>query len=285
MAYAAITFVYNESVNLKIWAKYYGEMFGHENLYVVDRGSDDGSTDDLGSVNLIKVPRRKFDEHEKTHLMASLHSSLTSVYDAVIVTDCDEILVPDPDRYESLSAYLDGMPGDYANAMGIDVIHMMTIEPPIDLSRPILSQRRFGRFFSPECKHLASRVPIRWLPGLHASDKPPIFDTNLYLFHLKYMDYSCAVKRQAINNNTEWSQDSLDKNYGLHHRWNLEHFVHQGFLVPIDLRNRGLIEEFAFEKQVALLEEKVVRDPEGNYRLPMDISNMINIPDRFRDSF
>ena len=41
MKIAALTFAYNESVNLLIWRRYYGEQLGEENLFLIDHGSDD----------------------------------------------------------------------------------------------------------------------------------------------------------------------------------------------------------------------------------------------------
>ena len=44
---AAVTFVYNESFNLPLWRRHYGAQLGTENLFIVDDGSDDGSTDGI----------------------------------------------------------------------------------------------------------------------------------------------------------------------------------------------------------------------------------------------
>jgi len=38
---------YNESFYLKRWYRWYGSQLGIENCFVLDHGSDDGSTDDL----------------------------------------------------------------------------------------------------------------------------------------------------------------------------------------------------------------------------------------------
>ena len=65
MKIAALTYVYNENVNLPIWRRYYGTNFGEENLFVVDRESDDGSTVDLGAANRIRVPRVAFDDRRR----------------------------------------------------------------------------------------------------------------------------------------------------------------------------------------------------------------------------
>jgi len=281
MPNAAVTFVYNESVNLPIWVKYYGENFGFENLFVIDRSSVDGSTEGLGAVNVIKIPRPEFDEDSKTNLMSSFQSGLTSCYDCVVTTDADEIIVPDPDKYKNLSEYISKLNDDYVNAIGVDVVHMLTEEAPLDLSRPILSQRRFGRFAAPECKQLISKIPTRWLPGLHSSNKAPKFDPDLILFHLKLMDYGFAMKRQIINQETKWSKASLDHHYGAHHRWSFEQFVRQSFFVPIDLMNRKQVHEFEFAVEIDQLYSRTVVDPQGNHRIPMDISKMVNIPKRF----
>lgn len=165
MSVAVVTFTYNESTNLPIWLKYYGAHFGEANLFVADRGSNDGSVDNIGKANLLRLPRNAFDEFEKTDFMNHLHASLLNFFDVVIITDCDEILVPDPSKYATLRAYVENMDAPCIRAVGIDVIHLITSEAPLDLARGILSQRSFGKFSSPECKNLISKVPVRWLPG------------------------------------------------------------------------------------------------------------------------
>lgn len=285
MTTGVITFVYNEKVNLPIWVNYYGRLFGKKNLYVVDRGSDDGSTDSLGEVNLIRVPRNEFDEHDKTNFMSSFHSSMLSFYKTVIITDCDEIIVPDPGVYPDLANYIERSPADYVNGIGVDVTHVINQEPPLDFDKPILAQRRFGRFHSPECKHLLSRVPIKWLPGLHSSNKPPVFDKDLIIFHLKLMDYGAAMQRQKVNLETIWSEESLKFNYGAHHRYDYSTFVHQSFLVPVDILQRTPSLDFIFDAEIATIKEKIIVDDAGYHRIPMNISKMVAIPERFSAAF
>ena len=189
MATAAITFVYNELFNLPIWLKHYGSAFGPENTFVVDRGSDDGSTDNLRQVNLIKLPRKKFDEQAKTNFMSSLHRALLNFYDTIVISDCDELLTTDPTHFGSIRDFIDGVDFDYVSAIGIDIVHILNKEAPLDLSTPILAQRQYGRFYSRQCKTLITRVPLSWLPGFHFCDKPPRIDERLFLFHTKLVDY------------------------------------------------------------------------------------------------
>lgn len=284
MATAVVTFTYNESVNLPIWRKYYGQNFGEKNLFVADRGTNDGSIDDLGDVNLLKLPRNEFDEFQKTDFISLLQQSLLNFYDTVIITDCDEILVPDPAKFASLSEYIDKNDFEHMNAIGLDVIHIIDREAPLDLSAKILSQRSYARFQPSECKALIARKPMKWLTGFHSCNRPPRFDGMLYLFHTKTMDYGAAMARQKINQDTIWSERSLSQNLGQHHRYDFEKFVHEGFFVPSNEIRQGRIAEFNFEAEIAEFLSKTV-EHQGSFYVPMQMpKKYVRIPEIFRDS-
>src|SRR5437867_8001174 len=95
MTTAVITFVYNEAVNLPIWRRYYGGIFGERNLFVIDHSSSDGSTDDLGDMNKLWLHREELDERKRSLFIAPFVKGLLEYFDTVIYTDCDEIIVPD----------------------------------------------------------------------------------------------------------------------------------------------------------------------------------------------
>jgi hypothetical protein len=57
MNIAIVTMVYNESVNLPIWIRYYRRAAPSATLFVVDHASDDGSTDHIPEVNKLPLPR------------------------------------------------------------------------------------------------------------------------------------------------------------------------------------------------------------------------------------
>ena len=284
MKTAVITFTYNENINLPIWIRYYGRNFRAHNLFVADRGSNDGSVEDLASVNVIRLPRNEFDEHHKTDFISSFHRSLLNFYETVIITDCDELIVPDPDLFPNLKEYVEQLQFDYVNCVGIDILHIIDREIPLDLKEPILSQRSFGRFHSPECKPLIAKVPMNWLPGFHSSNKPPNFDQRLFLFHTKLMDYNIAMARQQINRGTVWSERSLSFNFGAHHRFDHAKFVRNGFLAPMDIVNRGDVGEFSFEKELELLVSGTVEQG-GFYHIPLKEphAKIVGLPERFRD--
>lgn len=284
MSVAAVTFVFNEAVNLPIWLDYYGGNFGRENLFVVDRESTDGSTDNLGSSNKIRLPHIAFDEDRKTDFISLFHAALLRHFDAVIYTDCDEIIVPDPDLYTSLNDYIEKKDFDYVSCVGLNILHILNQEAPLDLARPILLQRHYAQFWSAACKTLLSRTPITWAPGFHSQSRPPQIDPNLFMFHMKFMDYSIAMQRQVINRETEWSQESLARNIGTHHRFENDRFVRGGFLVHIGAISQGTLPPFEFSDQIAELNERTTH--RGNiYNIPMDIKKYVEIPERFRSIF
>lgn len=282
MKIAALTFAYNELVNLPIWRRYYGQEFGEHNLFLVDHGSDDGSTEDLGSVNRIGLPHTPFDDAKKVMCLSAFQAGLLSHYDAVVCGDCDEIVVPDPQNYSGLTDYIVRMEGDYATCCGINVSHIIDREPPIDLERPILSQRHFGRFQTATCKTLVSRVPIVWQPGLHATNKRPHLDGQLINFHLKWMDYGAAVKRHMINQANVWSDASLAAKHGAHHRYNMDQFVREGFFDVANAVRQERAVSFDMSDIIAELNASIIE--RGGIFFPQArVARYVEIPRRFQD--
>jgi hypothetical protein len=284
MRTAAITFVYNESFNLPIWLRYFGGLFGAKNLFVVDLGTTDGSTDNLGEVNKIALPRTEFDEYAKTNFINNLQKGLLDYYDSVIYTDADELVVPDPAKYPDLTNYLEEKTFDYASCVGLNIIHIMTKEDPLDPSQPLLPQRRFARFLSATCKPALSRVPMNWAPGFHCSDKPPHIDPDLYLFHTKWIDFNLSMTRQKVSREAAYSKRTVDQGMGAHSRYDNERFVREGFFDPInELAQKGL-SPFDFSAEIGLINAQTAA-ASGIHFIPMNITKMVEIPERFKHAF
>src|SRR3954467_12045620 len=124
MRIAACTMAYNESVYLPLWVRYYGSQIGNENIYVIDHGSTDGSVKDLPSgINVLKLPRTGFDEYPRTALINNIKNGLTQYYDKFLYTDCDEILVADPEKYNNLLDYCEVAEHEVIAPIGLNVYH------------------------------------------------------------------------------------------------------------------------------------------------------------------
>jgi len=208
--------VYNEHSFLPLWLDYYGKNLGYDNLYIIDHCSDDGSTARIPG-NVIKIPRHGFDDKKRSTMISRLHATLLECFDVVLYTDCDEFVLPRPDRYSSLCAYLQNcQPGKVVRAVGVDVMPQRIDLPPVDFSSKILFQRPYG-FITPwESKPLISSVQTEWAPGFHECNNRSELDEDLWLFHLKYVDLSRSLERLDLTRNMEWSESGKD--YGAHQR-------------------------------------------------------------------
>jgi hypothetical protein len=286
MTTAVITFVYNEAINLPIWRRYYAGIFGEQNLFVIDHSSTDGSTDDLGAMNRLWLAREELDEHKRCVFMASYVKALLEYFDTVIYTDCDEILVPDVGIYPDLKNYIEKNDFEYIAPTGLNLQHVISLEPPLDLTKPILAQRKFVRFSGSMCKPLVTRIPIVWDTGFHACNQPVRIAADLFMFHLKLMDYDVALKKHEQTRTMRWAASSLAANHGAHARYDTERFIRESFLDANNIAtnpNHG-IGSFDFSKEIERLKFETIH--RGNiYYAPHFNGKVAEIPERLRDAF
>jgi hypothetical protein len=246
MNIAIVTMAYNENVHLPIWVRHYSKHCPGAALFVIDHGSDDGSTQSVEGVNFIPLPRSPFDDQTRGEFMADFQHALLRFYDVVICTDCDEMLVADPRKYVSLAAFLEVTDADVIAPTGLNVQHLPAIEPPIDLAAPILGQRRYVRFASGACKPSIARVPLLWMPGFHWCDRIPDHRTDIYQFHLRRMDITVSLERLQITRSLEWSERAL-RSWGTGQRQSDAERVLQDFEAPAAFVKAHGIAPFVFE--------------------------------------
>jgi glycosyltransferase involved in cell wall biosynthesis len=220
MRVCAITNVYNEAFNLPIWLDYYGSQIGIENCIIIDHGSTDGSTLDLKGAGIIRIPRVEFSDHLRAAAISGIANSMLRFYDAVLYCDCDEILVADPQKFANLVEFCAEMDGPATTAIGLNIVHHLRLEDPIEISTPVLKQRRYVQFVSPMCKTLLIKKPVTWGGGFHSSSHPPKFN-NLYLFHLRWLDLGECLRRLSITRKVQFS----DQIAGKHHRSEYMEFI------------------------------------------------------------
>jgi hypothetical protein len=215
---AVITQVFNEDFFLPVWLNHYGKIFGFNNLIIIDDGSFDGSTNDVRIKRLVRKERTPLDEADRALLISLFHEELLKYYDVVIYTDCDELIVIDPLINIGLRDYIIKLSFNSINVIGFNILHDRVTEAKINLGLSLFSQRRFVRFDSMYCKPLLSKVPIRWSPGFHGSNKERVFDDNLFMFHLRSIDYEYSRRRIKALNSIEFSTESLSSNFSSHFR-------------------------------------------------------------------
>jgi len=250
MQIAIVTMAYNERVNLPIWIRHYTNHCPGAMLFVIDHGSDDGSTRSRPGVNFVPLPRTPFDDQTRVEIVADFQHALLRVFDVVVYTDCDEMLVADPRAHASLAALLAVAEADVIAPIGLHMQHLLRSEPPIDLSAPILGQRRYARFASGMCKPSIARVPLRWVPGFHWCDRMPEYRTDLYQFHLKWMDMGTSLARLRVTRDMAWSDRALRNNWAPRLRQSDEETIRKNFERPterVELRGPA---PFAFDSEM-----------------------------------
>lgn len=189
--------------------------------------------------------------------MSDLQKDLFRYFNAVIYTDCDELIVPDPRRFTGLRDYIETMQADCARPVGLDIFQARTCEAPLNEDRVLSEQRSYCWFKSTLCKPLVTRAPVQWLPGFHACDKRTPIDPSLFLFHTKNADFAGALRRLEVTRNLEWSEQSLKGTWGLHQRRPDEQWIKEAFDAPEAILRRGAQTEFHFDELIADFFEKM----------------------------
>ena len=214
---AALTIVRDEPVFLPIWLRYYSRFFPPEDLYVLDHGSTDGSTQ-AGGFNWIPVSHDTVDHTWMVRTMEEHQHELIERYDAVVVTDVDEIVAPDP-SLGTLGDYIDRFEEPYVNCLGYELIHLVDREAPFDPGRRVLDQR--GYWFASDIydKPALSTVPMEWVPGFHRSaDLQMRPDPDLRLIHLHRMDYEICLARHRYRQTRDWNERDVELGWASHNR-------------------------------------------------------------------
>ena len=274
----ALTNVFNESVNLPIWLRYYGASVGHSNLIVLDHGSNDGSTRDLGAASVVHLPRTPFDDVQRAALVSAFATGLLQLYDAVIYSDCDEILVADPAEYDGLLDFVGRMTGPAATAIGLNLKQNLMSEDALISSQGILAQRSLVQFVSPMCKTLLVKKPPSWGGGFHSSNFEPAFG-GLYLFHLRDVDLARSLQRLTITRRVEFA----DPQHGMHHRATADAYVKR--FLPVS--TAPVTDNWDFSADTRAYHEKIVHSHTNRWYIPQHWhgATHVRIPNRFLDLF
>lgn len=209
---AAITMAYNEAALLPIWARHYARQVGADQCYVVDHGSVEMPVL-MPGVNVLRLPRSPQDDPLRATFISDFAASLLTYFDWVLYTDVDELVLADPLLFANLPAFCAAASAATISAIGLDVQHVPSLEPPLDPARSIGDQRGWARFTSAMCKPVLTRKPIAWAPGFHSSDQPLAF-APLYLFHLHWADHAIGLQRLTNTRAMRWASDA----FGAHQR-------------------------------------------------------------------
>lgn len=202
MKIAALTLVRNDTYFLEKWIAHYGAALGHENLFIIFRGTDWAHPPLPDAVSKIVVTGTPHDRSGRNEWSAEFVSAtaayLLHSHDAVLRADVDEFVVMDPACGQTLAEGIaDWRPMGCVSALGTDVIHHRGLEAPLGAG-PVLSQRRHGIVTREFSKPVIIYHPVRWQAGFHRADAQHVrFAPGLHLFHLALHDETIAQARVA----------------------------------------------------------------------------------------
>lgn len=206
---AAFTIVYNEHAILPLWARYYADHFGAENLYVIDQGSVEPAYAPLlpAGVNIVRVPRESFDNWLIARLVAIFQRFLLESYDVVLYSDSDEFVCVDPAalRGQSFPSFLKSIRELVGITTGYNLVHNINTEKAYDAARPLLAQRQFLHRMTTMDKPLISRIPLNWVPGFHQAVEGGVKIDGLYMVHLRWFDLNFALKKGGYYRESAWN--------------------------------------------------------------------------------
>ncbi|GBQ10623.1 glycosyltransferase family 2 protein [Swaminathania salitolerans] len=282
---AAVTMVYNEPEFLPVWLGYYAQMVGRDHCFVIDHGTDDGSTDTL-ACNRLRIPRSPQDDARRARAIGRICAGLLEWYEHVLYCDVDEIVVADPVVFPSVTSLARARRARAVTATGFDIIHRPDCEPPLDFTAPIARQRVALRFSAAMCKPCLIGAPVRWSPGFHSVEAlPPRPDPALMLFHLRYVDRDKGLVRLARTRNQPW----VSPDAGSHQR--MENSAWSAMLqsmAGLAFEPASLLED---DPAVSLWRQRI--EDEGRSRAedpyPLDLGlsgdRLWRLPERFRPVF
>lgn len=205
---AAFTIVRNEPLFLPLWLAYYGRQFGLENLFVLDHGSDDGSTTGL-PCEVVPVANPVCYDHEWLVAVAAqfMAERFAAGAEAVLYTDVDEMLV----HPFGLRGFAEAFRGSACRAKGYHLIEIPG-EAPYDATRPILEQRGCWARDQLYDKTLLAREPVQWEVGFHylAGKTNAPYADGLTLVHLHQFDRGLARARHEARRGWVWHEEQRE---------------------------------------------------------------------------
>lgn len=195
MKICAITMVYRDYWALAQWVKHHSALVGLENLYIVAHGKDEKIDQIAQGANVITVPRDTLEGFDlvRGRLLNGLQASLSQVFEWVIRTDADELIVYDPERYSCLSDILTGRENAAVFALGCDLYQLesgyeLAFAGHYSKAFAVTDDTRLFLHGVRVRKGLVAKYPYQMPPGL-------------YLLHLKYADLSqTAISNQHREN-------------------------------------------------------------------------------------
>lgn len=202
---AIFTQIHNEPDFFPVWLRYYSQFYGSQDIYVIHLlkpnrvDFDDWMGSQSGFVRLPTLDKDYCDFQLVVDRAQHLQRALLDQYECVLFAEVDEFVAHESGLGNFIDRWLASGRSQAETCNGYEVVHHPESEPAIDLSRPLLPQRRWWYHGHLYDKTILSKVPLRWCHGFHNCAEFPwqTTDPNLLLIHLHKLDYDLCVRRKV----------------------------------------------------------------------------------------
>ena len=202
---AALTMLRDDDFFLEKWVAWYGSQLGREHLYIWFDGLDQSVPPccegcHTGKIEHLSLPVHEGDRRRIDFLSERARELFAQGYEAVIGTDVDEFLIPDPALGQSLPTFISAMDSSRASlsGLGIDVGQNLREEAALKPELPMLAQRRYAKLSTRYSKASVLLQPCDWGSGFHrVRGKNFHICEGLYLFHFGCVDLERIKARMA----------------------------------------------------------------------------------------
>jgi hypothetical protein len=210
--------VHNEPVFFPVWLRYYSRYFAPENIYVIHLLKpkvvpfDSWLTSQTGFVRLPTPDVQITDFQAVVNRVQDLQEKLLQEYDSFLFAEVDEFIA----HIDGLDNYISNWDGELRRTYGYELIHHYESEPEIDFSKSVLSQRGWWWKDALYDKPLLVREPLRYWYGFHHAfgREATQADQNLFLIHLRRVDYNLAcaraLERQRNEDDSEYTKKKVE---------------------------------------------------------------------------
>lgn len=283
---AALTMVKEDIFFLRTWIKYYGNLLGNENLYVINHGRSQLVAQEASMCNVIGIPEGDPSGFDRVRwkLLNSLLKGFQNYYSYVIVGDVDEIVVVDPLSGKDLKSWLAQTEDQQVfTPLGLELVH----DPDSELhqvDQHILGPRRFVRTSMRYSKPCIASSETSYSRGGHFSTCSKIeTPEHLFLFHLKYCDFQIYCDTADSRNRfSSTATSSQDRKVFIGRHW-FSDFRGDDRAVFEDTSKRPLSDAFDFRLHRALMRTTFRnRKDTGFYQFDLNDDEIkFELPERF----
>lgn len=221
---AIFTITQNETWMKSKWLEYYSKHFDPRDIFILNHCSPSTSVcyEPTSRYNLINVYYGySFDHLWLKDTVSAFQSFLLQSYAYTVFAEIDEFIVPDPHKYPGgLCEYMDTLCDPHITCNGYEVHHKHQEETnKLVLKCPLLGQRKYWHRSVPYSKPLVANHQIDWVIGFHEAYNVPLtsLDPDLYLIHLKKVDFDRLLKCNIDASKRQWSEFDCAQGYGKQH--------------------------------------------------------------------